>query len=51
MASQLQLSESQWAETQKIFDLMPKKAVRLGKLLLDKEKEIETLFACQEGNC
>lgn len=50
MAAQLQLSEKQIAETQKTFDKMHAEAVRLGRLIVDKEKELDDLFAKGEIN-
>ena len=47
LAAQLQLSETQHAETQKIYDHMYQEAVRLGALIIDKEKELDRLFAMQ----
>lgn len=45
LATQLQLSEAQRAETQKIYDGMHREAVRLGALIVDKEQELAQLFA------
>lgn len=45
LADQLHLSEAQRARTQKIFDSMHEEAVRLGKLIIEKEQELENLFA------
>jgi Spy/CpxP family protein refolding chaperone len=45
MASQLGLSETQRAEAQQIYDRMHQEAVRLGKLLVAKESELDRLFA------
>jgi Spy/CpxP family protein refolding chaperone len=45
--AQLRLSETQRAETQKIHDHMHQEAVRLGALIVDKEKELDHLFAAQ----
>jgi hypothetical protein len=47
LAAQLQLSEMQRAETQKIYNNMHQEAVRLGALIVDKEKELDHLFATQ----
>jgi LTXXQ motif family protein len=47
LAAQLQLSATQRAETQKIYDHMHQEAVRLGALIVDKEKELDRLFATQ----
>jgi Spy/CpxP family protein refolding chaperone len=45
LATQLQLSETQRAETQQIFDRMHREAVRLGALVVDKERQLDHLFA------
>jgi Spy/CpxP family protein refolding chaperone len=45
LATQLQLSEKQVAETKKVFDVMRAEATRLGKLVVDKERELDLLFA------
>jgi Heavy-metal resistance len=45
LATPLQLSETQRAETQQIYDRMHREAVRLGVLIIDKERELEDLFA------
>jgi hypothetical protein len=47
LGAQLPLSETQRAETQKIYDQMHQEAVRLGALIVDKEKELDQLFAAQ----
>jgi Spy/CpxP family protein refolding chaperone len=47
LGAQLPLSEVQRAETQKIYDHMHQEAVRLGALIVDKEKELDQLFAAQ----
>jgi hypothetical protein len=44
-ATQLQLSEGQRAETQRIYDRMHREAVRLGALVVGKEQELDHLFA------
>jgi Spy/CpxP family protein refolding chaperone len=48
MASQLGLSETQRAEAQQIYDHMHQEAVRLGNLLIAKERELDRLFASKE---
>src|ERR671925_2141839 len=48
MASQLGLSDTQRAETQQIYDRMHQEAVRLGNLLIAKERELDRLFATNE---
>jgi len=45
LENQLHLSATQRAETQKIFDHMHEEAVRLGKIIIEKEEELENLFA------
>ena len=47
LATQLQLSEPQRAETQQIYDRMQQEAVRLGTLIVDKERELDHLFAAE----
>lgn len=47
LGAQLQLSAAQRAETQKIYDHMHQEAVRLGALIVDKEQELDQLFAAQ----
>jgi len=43
-ASKLQLSEVQQSKAQEIYDRMHDKAVRLGRVILDKEEEIDDTF-------
>ena len=50
LATQLQLSEVQRAEAQQIYDRMHREAVHLGALVVDKEKELDHLFATQAIN-
>lgn len=45
LADQLQLSDAQKSRTQTIFDAMQKEAVRHGKLLVEKEQELDRQFA------
>lgn len=45
LSDQLHLTKAQCAEGAKIFDEMHKKAAELGKLIFDKERELEKLFA------
>ena len=47
LATPLQLSEPQRAETHQIYDRMHREAVRLGTLIVDKERELEHLFAAE----
>jgi Spy/CpxP family protein refolding chaperone len=48
MTPQLGLSDTQRAETQQIYDRMHQEAVRLGNLLIAKERELDRLFATNE---
>ncbi len=50
LKDQLNLSEKHRVETQKLFDTMHAQAVRLGKLIIEKEQELENLFAKKEGD-
>ena len=50
MADQLQLSKTQRLQAQKIFDRMHGEAVRLGKLIIEKEQELDNLFAKKESD-
>lgn len=45
LAGELQLSDTQKARTQAIFDAMQNQAVRHGKLLVEKEQELDRQFA------
>ena len=45
LATPLQLSEPQRAATQAIYDRMHQEAVRLGALIVERERELERLFA------
>jgi Spy/CpxP family protein refolding chaperone len=45
LASPLQLSEEQHVETQRIYDAMHAEAVHLGALILDKERDLDSLFS------
>ncbi|MCE7945786.1 MAG: hypothetical protein DYG95_29850 [Chlorobi bacterium CHB1] len=48
LAKQLKLSASQSAQTQKVFDKMHTEAVHLGKLIIAKEKQLDSLYATQK---
>ena len=50
LADHLHLSETQRTETQKIFDRMREEAVRYGKRVIEKEKQLENLFAGNNVN-
>ena len=45
LATHLQLSETQRAATRQIYDRVHREAVRLGALVVDKERELDRLFA------
>jgi hypothetical protein len=45
LAAQLQLSERQRVETQQSFDAMHREAVRLGQLIVEKERALDAMFA------
>ena len=47
LAGKLQLSKDQIAITEVVYDEMHKEAVRLGKLIVKKERELDTLFIQQ----
>ena len=44
LAPQLQLSDKQIIETKKVFDAMRAEAISVGRLVVDKEKELDRLF-------
>jgi Spy/CpxP family protein refolding chaperone len=48
MASELQLTEKQKAETQQVFDRMHEEAARIGKLVVAKEEQLDRLFATRQ---
>ena len=50
LAEQLQLSEAQRAETQKAFEQMRVEAIRLGRLIVEREAELNRLFAESKVN-
>jgi Spy/CpxP family protein refolding chaperone len=45
LADKLNLTEAQRAETQRAFEAMRAEAVRLGKLIVEGERELDALFA------
>ena len=45
LAHQLELTHEQSNRTQELFNIMSKKAIGLGKQLVDKEQELDRLFA------
>jgi hypothetical protein len=50
LSEQLQLSAAQRVETQQIYERMHNEAVRLGTLIIAKERELDHLFATQVVN-
>jgi Spy/CpxP family protein refolding chaperone len=50
LGPQLQLSEMQRAQTQQIYDHMHQEATHLGALIIDKERELDNLFATEAVN-
>lgn len=50
LAAQLQLTDAQRAETQKVFERMRADAVRLGRLVVEREAELNRLFAEEKAN-
>jgi Spy/CpxP family protein refolding chaperone len=50
LAAPLHLSDTQRAETQKIYDQMRQEAMRLGQLIVAEEQDLNRLFATQEVN-
>ena len=48
LAAELQLSHAQFTQTQKIYDKMHNDAVRLGKHIVEKEKQLDSLYAAQK---
>ena len=44
LADQLNLDKAQIDSTQKIFNLMKEKAVHIGEIIIEKEKELDHLF-------
>ena len=47
LANKLQLSEEQKTRTKAIFDAMQKEAIYQGKALIEKERELDRLFAAE----
>lgn len=45
LSKELILSETQIDSTKKIFDMMKEKAVYLGKIIIEKEKQLDQLFS------
>ncbi len=50
LGTQLNLSAAQLTQTQKAYDRMHAEAVRLGKLIVAKEKQLDSLYATQKIN-
>lgn len=50
IADELNLSEEQKAKTNIIFNDMKKKAINLGRLIIDKENNLDNLFANQQAD-
>lgn len=50
LATDLKLSHEQFTKTQQAYDKMHAEAVRLGKLIVAKEKQLDSLYAAQKIN-
>jgi Spy/CpxP family protein refolding chaperone len=50
LATELKLTDQQKTETQKIYDRMHTEAVRLGDLIISKEKALDHLFTSKQIN-
>jgi Spy/CpxP family protein refolding chaperone len=50
LATELKLSHDQFTKTQQAYDKMHAEAVRLGKLIVTKEKHLDSLYAAQKMN-
>lgn len=50
LATELKLSHEQFTKTQQAYDKMHTEAVRLGKLIVAKEKQLDSLYATQKIN-
>lgn len=48
LSSDLKLSDKQLAETKASFDRMHREATRIGSLIVEKEKELDHLFAAKQ---
>ncbi len=48
LATELKLSHEQFTKTQQAYDKMHAEAVRLGKLIVAKEKQLDSLYAAQK---
>lgn len=49
-AAELGLSEQQTAKTKRLYDAMASEATRIGKQIVQKESELEALYASQKAN-
>jgi len=47
-ATELKLSHEQFTKTQQLYDKMHNAAVRLGELIVQKEKQLDSLYATQK---
>ena len=50
LADQLNLDKAQIDSTQKIFNLMKEKAIHIGEIIIEKEKQLEQLFNEDKGD-
>ncbi len=48
LATELKLSHEQFTKTQQVYDRMHANAMRLGKLIVAKEKQLDSLYATQK---
>jgi Spy/CpxP family protein refolding chaperone len=48
LAAELQLSHALVTQTQKIYDTMHNNAVKMGKLIIEKERQLDSLYATQK---
>lgn len=48
LATELKLSHAQFTKTQQAYDQMHAEAVRLGKLIVAKERQLDSLYATQK---
>jgi len=48
LVTELKLSHEQFTKTQQVYDKMHAEAVRLGKLIVAKEKQLDSLYATQK---
>jgi Spy/CpxP family protein refolding chaperone len=50
LATELKLSHEQFTKTQRVYDTMHDNAVKLGKQVVEKEKQLDSLYAAQKIN-